>query len=144
MTSSLELNPEIFRAYDIRGIVGKDIDESIAITMGKAIGTYLLKNFEGKNVVVGMDNRLHSEGLKKALVEGLLSVGCNVTDIGMSTGLRSLPAIIQKNITASKLSVQKPIPLPAQRSTRSRKLLFRKHLKADQAFIKQKISKNDI
>jgi len=85
MTSSLELNPEIFRAYDIRGIVGKDIDESIATTMGKAIGTYLLKNFEGNNVVVGMDNRLHSEGLKKALVEGLLSVGCNVTDIGMST-----------------------------------------------------------
>ena len=70
----------IFRAYDIRGIYPKDLDEEIALKIGKAFGTYN----PGK-IVVGMDTRLSSPSLKKELINGLLSVGVNVIDIGMVT-----------------------------------------------------------
>ncbi|KXG78610.1 Phosphomannomutase/phosphoglucomutase [Fervidicola ferrireducens] len=75
------LNPHIFRQYDIRGVVGEEIDEEVAKTLGLAFGTFALKNGENK-VVVGCDNRSSSPSLKKALIEGLLSTGCNVVDLG--------------------------------------------------------------
>lgn len=81
------VNPLIFRAYDIRGIaMGKnqDLTETTIKLMGKGIGTYLQKNY-GKNMVVGRDNRLTSEKLQKAFIEGLLETGCRVTNIGLST-----------------------------------------------------------
>lgn len=70
----------IFRAYDIRGIYPKDLNEEIALKIGKAFGTYN----PGK-IVVGMDTRLSSPSLKKALIKGLMSTGANVIDIGMVT-----------------------------------------------------------
>lgn len=85
MMSRVTLNPEMFRAYDIRGIVGKDLDAPVAESVGKAIGTYLLNQQNGDKVVVGMDNRPSSEELKAALVNALRSTGCNVTDIGLCT-----------------------------------------------------------
>lgn len=85
MSSGLKLNPNIFRAYDIRGVVDVDIDPSIAELIGKTVGTYLLQRNKGNNVVVGMDNRPSSETLKQSLVKGLMSTGCNVTDIGLCT-----------------------------------------------------------
>lgn len=85
MASNLKLNPDMFRAYDIRGIVGVDVDSTIAELIGKTIGTYLLMQNKGTNVVVGMDNRPSSEELKSSLIQGLLSTGCNVTDIGLCT-----------------------------------------------------------
>lgn len=75
------INPHIFRQYDIRGIVGEDLDENIAKILGKAFGTFSIKNNEDK-VVVGCDNRLSSPSIKKALIEGLLSTGCDVVDLG--------------------------------------------------------------
>ncbi len=83
--TKLVLNPNIFRAYDIRGVVDVDIDSSIAELIGKTVGTYLLNRSKGKTVVVGMDNRTSSEDLKQSLVNGLLSTGCDVTDIGLCT-----------------------------------------------------------
>lgn len=74
------MKPHIFRQYDIRGLVDKDLTEEIAKNIGKAIGTYL-KNF-GKNIVVGKDNRKSSPKLGEALIEGLLSTGCDVIDVG--------------------------------------------------------------
>ncbi|AEE90843.1 Phosphomannomutase/phosphoglucomutase [Tepidanaerobacter acetatoxydans Re1] len=77
----MKINPYIFRQYDIRGVVGEDLDENFARRLGQAFGTYTLKNNE-TSVIVGCDNRISSPSLKKAVTEGLLSTGCNVVDIG--------------------------------------------------------------
>ncbi len=71
----------IFRAYDIRGIYGKDITDAIATQIGKAFGTYI--GGEGKRLVVGRDVRLSGETLENALIEGLLSTGCHIQEIGI-------------------------------------------------------------
>lgn len=82
------LYPHIFRAYDIRGIYQEDLNEETANLIGKGYGTYLIRYSKVKNrpleVVVGRDNRIHSESLQKALIEGLRSVGINVTNIGLA------------------------------------------------------------
>ncbi|MBL7169588.1 MAG: phosphomannomutase/phosphoglucomutase [Candidatus Aenigmarchaeota archaeon] len=73
------MNENIFRKYDIRGVVGKDFSISDAEKVGAAFGTVL----KGKKLVsVGMDVRLSSESLKKELMVGLKSTGCNVIYIG--------------------------------------------------------------
>ncbi len=84
------INPLIFRAYDIRGIAHKptsdspvDLNPETVELIGKAAGTYLLTNY-GANIVVGGDNRLSTPELKTAYIQGLLSTGCNVTDIGLA------------------------------------------------------------
>jgi len=85
------INPLIFRAYDIRGIAqtteefaSVDLTPETVTLIGKGIGTYLQK-ISGKNLVVARDNRLHSPKLQKAFIDGLLSTGCNVTNIGEVT-----------------------------------------------------------
>src|SRR3990167_8093657 len=79
----LKINPRIFREYDIRGLVDKDIDEEFALVLGKAYGTYL-KSQNTKDVVVARDTRITSEPYQKALMEGLISTGCNVFDLGIA------------------------------------------------------------
>jgi len=69
----------IYRAYDIRGEYGKDLNEEIAEKIGKAYGTLL---GEG-TVAVGCDTRLSSPSLKKALISGLINSGMEVWDIGV-------------------------------------------------------------
>ncbi|TYP56669.1 phosphomannomutase/phosphoglucomutase [Thermosediminibacter litoriperuensis] len=75
------LNSNIFRQYDIRGVVGEELDDEVAQTLGRAFGTFALRNGE-KKVVVGSDNRSSSPSLKQALIEGLMSTGCDVVDLG--------------------------------------------------------------
>ncbi len=70
----------IFRAYDVRGIYGKDLDDEAAELIGKAVGTYA---GQGKYVAVGRDVRLSSDALHKKVVDGLISTGCNVIDFGV-------------------------------------------------------------
>lgn len=77
----MKLNPYVFRQYDIRGVVNEDLDEDFAKRLGLAFGTYALRKDENK-VVVGCDNRTSSPTFKKAVIEGLLSTGCDVVDIG--------------------------------------------------------------
>ncbi|MCR4431743.1 MAG: phosphomannomutase/phosphoglucomutase [Tepidanaerobacteraceae bacterium] len=77
----MNLNPNIFRQYDIRGIVERDLDEEISNTLGRAFGSFAIRNGD-KKVVVGSDNRSSSPSLKKSLIDGLLSTGCDVIDIG--------------------------------------------------------------
>ncbi len=78
-----KIEKSIFREYDIRGIAGKDLTKDVANLVGKGFGTHLKE--KGVNqIVVGRDNRLSSEDLTKGLIEGLLSVGCSVIDIGLS------------------------------------------------------------
>ncbi len=69
----------IFKAYDIRGIVGTELDETVAREIGMGFATLL----NPRTVVVGRDMRPHSEGLSAALVEGLCSRGVDVIDVGL-------------------------------------------------------------
>ncbi|QGY32298.1 phosphomannomutase CpsG [Pantoea cypripedii] len=69
-----------FKAYDIRGKLGEELNEDIAYRIGRAYGEYL----KPKKMVVGGDVRLTSEGLKLALAKGLQDAGTDVIDIGLS------------------------------------------------------------
>lgn len=69
-----------FKAYDIRGELGKELNEDIAYRIGRAYGEFL----KPKTIVVGGDVRLTSESLKLALANGLMDAGTDVLDIGMS------------------------------------------------------------
>lgn len=77
----MKVNSEIFRAYDIRGIVDKDLTEEITYFLGKAIGTYI--QLQGRDsVVTARDGRISGDRLQHKFQEGVLSSGCNVLDIG--------------------------------------------------------------
>ena len=77
----MKVNSEIFRAYDIRGIVDKDLTEEITYFLGKAIGTYI--QLQGRDsVVTARDGRISGDRLQHKFQEGVLSSGCNVLVIG--------------------------------------------------------------
>jgi len=77
----MKVNPLIFRQYDIRGVVDKDLNEEFVEALGRAIGTYMRRH-DARNLVVGYDVRLSSEPYSHALIRGLRSTGCNVTSVG--------------------------------------------------------------
>ncbi|MEM1515247.1 MAG: phosphomannomutase/phosphoglucomutase [Candidatus Bathyarchaeia archaeon] len=76
------ISPNIFRAYDIRGIYGVDLDKRVAEVIGRAIAEY---SGEGKRFVVGRDVRLSSRPLSEALIQGMVSGGLDVMDVGVVT-----------------------------------------------------------
>ncbi|MCL4156111.1 UNVERIFIED_CONTAM: hypothetical protein GTU68_012052 [Idotea baltica] len=80
------INKDIFKAYDIRGKIGKDwcLNDSYndAFLIGQALGSQLV-SADSKHIIVGRDGRNSSESISQNLVLGLLSVGCDVTDIGL-------------------------------------------------------------
>ncbi|MEO8402320.1 MAG: phosphomannomutase/phosphoglucomutase [Gammaproteobacteria bacterium] len=78
----LEINRSIFRAYDIRGIVGEGLTKESVYALGRAIGSQALHCGE-KRIVLGRDGRLSGPELSRALSDGLLSTGCDVIDIGV-------------------------------------------------------------
>lgn len=80
----MKVNEAIFRDYDIRGLVGKDLSDEFARVFGKAFGTYLLRKGT-KEVIVGFDARESSEGYYDACIEGLISTGVNVVKMGLVT-----------------------------------------------------------
>lgn len=69
-----------FKAYDIRGKLGEELNEDIAYRIGRAFGEYL----KPKNIVVGGDVRLTSKALKSAVTNGLLDAGVDVIDLGLT------------------------------------------------------------
>ncbi|WP_413284575.1 phosphomannomutase CpsG [Vibrio sp. MA40-2] len=69
-----------FKAYDIRGKLGEQLDEDVAYRIGRAYGEIL----KAKKVVVGGDVRLSSESLKASLAQGLLDAGVDVIDLGLT------------------------------------------------------------
>jgi len=79
----MEINPYIFRGYDIRGLVDKDLNLEIVEHIGKAYGTFLLKKGI-KKTVVGRDCRLSSHSYSRAIIKGILSAGVDVVDIGLT------------------------------------------------------------
>jgi phosphomannomutase/phosphoglucomutase len=80
-----QVNETIFRKYDIRGTVTGDhaqLTLDLALLVGKALGTYLPQQFGTDRFFVGRDNRVSSSSLMQSLIDGLVSTGVNVTDIG--------------------------------------------------------------
>ncbi|MFZ3204686.1 MAG: phosphomannomutase CpsG, partial [Pseudomonas sp.] len=67
-----------FKAYDIRGQLGAELNEGIAYRIGRAYAQFL----DARRVVIGGDMRLSSEPLKQALANGLMDAGCDVIDLG--------------------------------------------------------------
>jgi phosphomannomutase/phosphoglucomutase len=93
----------IFRAYDIRGVVGKTLSEGVARQLGRAIGS-AVRDKELSNIVVGRDGRLSGPELADALIEGLRAAGVDVIDIGAVPTPVSYFAAYQLN-TGSCVSV---------------------------------------
>ncbi len=82
VTGTVKLNPGIFKAYDIRGVLGTTLDNGIAYQIGQAFGSAAVECGE-QIVVIGRDGRLSGPELSAALAEGLQSAGVDVIDIGM-------------------------------------------------------------
>ena len=82
----MKINPNGFREYDARWIFEKEIDIEGISNLGKGLGTQIVNHIKKNNprVIVGHDYRSYSEKIKKALIEGLISTGCNVEDLGLS------------------------------------------------------------
>lgn len=79
----MKINPEIFRGYDLRGVVDKDLNPEIVEHLGKAYGTYIRKR-RIKKALVGYDCRLAGPAYKEAMIRGLISTGVDVIDIGLT------------------------------------------------------------
>ncbi len=99
-----KINPHIFRAYDIRGIAIPENDKKADLTenkielIGKATGTYMIRNYGTKNMLVGRDNRLHSEKLQQAFIQGVISTGIEVHDVGLSTSPLVYYGVCKRNM----------------------------------------------
>ena len=77
-----QIAPEIFKAYDIRGIVGKTLTEEAAYLIGRAFAARAAAQ-NIRAVAVGRDGRLSGPALSESLIRGLTDSGMDVTDIGM-------------------------------------------------------------
>ncbi|WP_111656371.1 phosphomannomutase/phosphoglucomutase [Isoalcanivorax indicus] len=80
--SNVPLTPGIFRAYDIRGIVGETLSEEIARQIGRAVAAETRAAGETA-VAVARDGRLSGPSISAALIDGLRAGGCDVVDVGM-------------------------------------------------------------
>ena len=81
--ASAAVDPGIFRAYDIRGVVGQTLSNEVAHAIGQAIGS-LMHEKNLQRIVVGRDGRLSGPDLAGALMDGLRSTGRDVVDIGLA------------------------------------------------------------
>jgi phosphomannomutase/phosphoglucomutase len=84
------VNPQIFREYDIRGIASKDLTDDAVFIIGQGYGTYFKEKVKSQKakikteeVLIGRDVRLSSERIRDSLIEGIISTGCDVIDLGM-------------------------------------------------------------
>ena len=78
----MTINENIFREYDVRGIADTDLTDETSLALGKAVGT-LMRSRGGKIATVGRDCRLSGPRIRDALIQGLLSTGIDVVDIGL-------------------------------------------------------------
>ena len=88
MSKTVTINEEIFKAYDIRGVYPEEINEEVVDRVAKAFATLLMQENTDKKsleVVVGQDMRISSPQLAEKAIEGLLSLGVNVVDIGLAS-----------------------------------------------------------
>ena len=79
----MKVKSEIFRAYDIRGVVDEELSDELVKNLGKAIGTSLLRQGR-KEICVCRDGRLSGPKIIDTLINGIISTGCNAVDMGMA------------------------------------------------------------
>lgn len=79
-----DIPPEIFKAYDIRGIVGKTLSAELVGLIGRALASEARTHGHG-DIVIGRDGRLSGPAYSKALARGIQDAGCNVIDLGQVT-----------------------------------------------------------
>ncbi len=84
MKLTKNINPNIFREYDLRAIAEEDLSDDVVYTIGRSFGSYIQESYNYK-VIVGHDNRTTSPRIKKALVKGLIESGVSVIDLGIVT-----------------------------------------------------------
>src|SRR6185295_12207237 len=75
----MHINPDIFKAYDVRGVYPGEVNEDAARAIGGAFVAYL----KAKRIAVGRDMRLSSPSVAQAFIDGATSQGCDVVDYGM-------------------------------------------------------------
>ena len=92
-----DINKNIFRGYDIRGVYPSEIDEDTAYTIGLGFGSKI-REMGKTSCVVGHDNRLSSDALYGALIEGILSTGIHVISLGLCTTPMYYYACIKLNV----------------------------------------------
>ncbi|MGE5733439.1 MAG: phosphomannomutase, partial [Gemmatimonas sp.] len=103
----MAISPGIFRQYDVRGIVDKDLTTEAARAIGVAYAAYLAEHDMRGAVAVSRDNRPSGPSLRDALVDGLTSSGVDVIDIGVVPtplnywALHHLPVVGGIQITGS-------------------------------------------
>jgi phosphomannomutase/phosphoglucomutase len=78
----MDFNPNVFREYDIRGIVNRDLTEDFVYLLGKGCGTYFAEN-RVKTIALGRDCRLSSPSFRDRFLEGITETGCHVIDVGV-------------------------------------------------------------
>ncbi len=76
------MNPQIFREYDVRGLVDKDLTDDVVNKLGQGLAT-MVKRAGGDTVVVGRDARLSSPRFREAFVKGVIATGVHVVDVGV-------------------------------------------------------------
>ena len=84
MQLTKNINQNIFREYDLRGIAETDLTEDVAYTLGKSYGTYMANQGHTK-VIIGHDNRTTSPMLNNALIKGIIETGVDVVSLGLVT-----------------------------------------------------------
>lgn len=99
MNLTKEIKKEIFREYDIRGVYPAEINEDVSYTIGKAYGTYIQRRNQ-KKCIVGHDNRYSSKELENALIQGIISTGVSVLDLGLVTTPMYYYACIKSGVSA--------------------------------------------
>jgi phosphomannomutase/phosphoglucomutase len=103
----MAISPGIFRQYDVRGIIGKDLTSEAARGIGTAYAAYMAEQDVRGAIAVGRDNRPSGAALRDALVDGLTSSGVDVIDIGIVPtpltywALHHLPVVGGIQITGS-------------------------------------------
>src|SRR6266571_1881136 len=80
-TSHITVDPSIFKAYDVRGIYGENLNEEVAYRIGRAAAQYL----NVSEIAVGRDMRLSSPQIAAALIQGITDQGVNAVDLGLTT-----------------------------------------------------------
>ncbi len=101
------ISGQIFRQYDIRGIVGEDLTTRVAHGVGRAFAAYMARNGVDGAVAVGRDNRPSGKGLRDSLVRALTESGVDVIDVGVVPtpllywSLHNLPVAAGIQITGS-------------------------------------------
>ncbi len=76
------MNPNVFREYDVRGVVDQDLNEEFVFNLGRAIGTYADQH-KVKTMSIGRDCRLSSDAYHNFLIQGLNSCGIDTIDVGL-------------------------------------------------------------